>query len=189
MSEKVHPLGRWIIDKRRFTRHEQLTPCAHTRVEQEMSEKVHPSGRWITDKGGSRGTSDLRPARTRESSKKCQSRFIHRGDGLQTEAVQEAQATYSLRTHESRAGNVREGSSIGAMDHVQKASAHIISCVAADGASGKGHSAIIDVDTAALHSEKEMSEFSEALKWARASSNSEWLRTDCPWSTRDEHMA
>ena len=38
---------------------------------------------------------------------------IQRGDGLQTEAVQEAQATYSLRTHESRAGNVREGSSIG----------------------------------------------------------------------------
>ena len=44
-----------------------------------MSEKVHPSGRWITDKGGSRGTSDLPSARTRESSKKCQRRFIHRG--------------------------------------------------------------------------------------------------------------
>ena len=52
------------------------------------------------------------------------------------------------------------------MDHVQKASAHIISCVAADGASGKGHSAIIDVDTAALHSEKEMSDFNGALKYS-----------------------
>ena len=31
--------------QRRFKRHKRLTPCAHTRVEQEMSEKVHPSGR------------------------------------------------------------------------------------------------------------------------------------------------
>ena len=62
---------------------------------------------------------------------------------------------------ESRAGNVRESSSIGAMDErarkVQKASSHVVCCVAADGASVKGDGAGADVDAATLHSEKEMS--------------------------------
>ena len=40
---------------------------------------------------------------------------------------------------------------------VQKACTDLVSCVAADGASIKSHSATIDVDTAALHAEKEMS--------------------------------
>ena len=41
---------------------------------------------------------------------------------------------------------------------VQKACTDlVVSCVAADGASVKSHSATIDVDTAALHAEKEMS--------------------------------
>ena len=93
--------------------------------------------------------------------KMLEKRFIHRGSGLQTKAVQEAQATYGLRAHESRARNVREGSSIGAMDErtrtVHKASTHCACCVAANGASVKGHSAIHDVDAPALHPEKEMS--------------------------------
>ena len=50
------------------------------------------------------------------------------------------------------------------MDHVQKASTHVRGRVAADGASDKGHSAIADVDTAALHLEKEMSEFNGAME-------------------------
>ena len=51
--------------------------------------------------------------------------------------------------------------SIGAMDElsrkVQRASTHIVCCVAVDGASVKGHSAILDEDAATLHPEKEMS--------------------------------
>ena len=51
--------------------------------------------------------------------------------------------------------------SIGAMDErarkVQKASSHVVCCVAADGASVKGDGAGADVDAATLHSEKEMS--------------------------------
>ena len=49
----------------------------------------------------------------------------------------------------------------GAMDErarkVQKASSHVVCCVAADGASVKGDGAIQDVDAAALHLEKETS--------------------------------
>ena len=40
---------------------------------------------------------------------------------------------------------------------VQRASTHVVCCVAVDGASVKGHSAILDVDAPALHPEKEMS--------------------------------
>ena len=40
---------------------------------------------------------------------------------------------------------------------VQKASSHISSCVAANGASVKSDDAVTDVDAAALHPEKEMS--------------------------------
>ena len=40
---------------------------------------------------------------------------------------------------------------------VQKASSHVVCCVAADGASVKGDGAGADVDAASLHSEKEMS--------------------------------
>ena len=57
--------------------------------------------------------------------------------------------------------------SIGAMDEVsrkvQKASTHVACCVAADGAGVKGDVAGADVDAAALHSEKEMSEFNGAM--------------------------
>ena len=38
---------------------------------------------------------------------------------------------------------------------VQKVSSHVECCVAADGASVKGDGAILDVDAAALHLEKE----------------------------------
>ena len=72
--------------------------------------------------------------------------------------VQEAQATYHLRAHESRARNVREGSSIGAMEEkskkVQKTSTHQASCVAADGAGYECDVAVADVEAAALHPEK-----------------------------------
>ena len=58
----------------------------------------------------------------------------------------------------NRAGNVRESSSIGAMDErarkVQKASSHVACCVAADGAGVECDVAIADVDAAALHPEK-----------------------------------
>ena len=47
---------------------------------------------------------------------------------------------------------------------VQNLSTHVRGCVAADGASVKRHSAIEDVDAAALHSEKEMSEFNGAME-------------------------
>ena len=40
---------------------------------------------------------------------------------------------------------------------VQRASTHVVCCVAVDGASVKGHSATRDVDAAALHPEKQMS--------------------------------
>ena len=50
------------------------------------------------------------------------------------------------------------------MDQVQKASAHIASsCVAANSARVKGDGAGINVDAAALHPEKEMSEFNGAM--------------------------
>ena len=42
---------------------------------------------------------------------------------------------------------------------VQKASTHVICCVVVNGASVKGHSAATDIDSTALHPEKEMSEF------------------------------
>ena len=93
--------------------------------------------------------------------------------------VQEAQATYVLRAHESRARNVRESSSIGAMDEratkLQKASTHIGCCVAANGAHVKGDGAAIDIDAAALHSEKEMS-----------SSTGRWMK--CPGTFRRQAL-
>ena len=68
-------------------------------------------------------------------------------------------------------GKERKAHSIGAMDErarkVQKASTHSVCCVAANGASVKCDGAGIDGDAAALHSEKEMSEFNGALKWGR----------------------